>query len=165
MINLLEDVHSALAVRAFYLALMGALALPDICASVEHADGRAKGDRYIAWFDKWLRHKYSVFLTGEDCYHFRCAMLHQGMTGDPARKYRKVCFVLPGASTGASHCNILGDVLNLDLPIFCGDLTSAVWAWLLSVEGTEPFETNIQRIVRVHPEGLAGYYGGQPVIA
>ena len=98
MINLLEDVHKALDSGAVYLALMGALALPDICASLEHADGRASGERYIAWFDRWVGYKYEAFLSCAQCYSFRCTMLHQGATGLPDRDYKRIVFLLPGAT-------------------------------------------------------------------
>jgi hypothetical protein len=165
MINLLEDVHVALEAKAFYLALMGALALPDICASMEHADGIATGARYAAWFDKWLGQKYSDFLSGSECYSFRCALLHQGATGQARRGYARVLFLLPGATRHIMHMNIVGDALNLDLVKFCTDVTSAVHEWLTAVEGTEPYITNLGRIIRVHPNGLRPYIVGMPVIA
>jgi hypothetical protein len=35
----------------YYLALAGALAVPDICGALEAPDGEATGQRYKAWFD------------------------------------------------------------------------------------------------------------------
>src|ERR1700693_5482967 len=114
MRDILAKTRAANTAGLYYVALFSALALPDICAALESPDGEAKGDRYIAWFD---RHAASGFLTGETAYYFRCAMLHQGKTGHP-KGYSKIVFVEPGASGTVFHNNVMNDALNLDVRIF-----------------------------------------------
>ena len=62
------------------------------------------------------------------------------------------------------HCNRINDALNLDLPRFCFDLVAAARAWLDAVEGTQPYETNAAAGVRRHPNGLAPYIVGMPLL-
>ena len=64
----------------YFLALAGALVIPDICGALESPDGKTNGARYTAWFNTNVAPKYSaglVQLSGEDCYFFRCSFLHQ----------------------------------------------------------------------------------------
>lgn len=164
MINLLEDVHKALDAKAFYLALMGALALPDICGSMEYPDGRAGSDRYAAWFDKWVGERYLGFLDGKQCYGFRCDMLHQGVTGQSHREYSRILFVLPGGTMVRMHRNIFNGALNLDLPVFCSDVTGGVHRWLEATSETEPIKSNLSRLMQIYPNGLAPYMVGVPII-
>jgi len=62
------------------------------------------------------------------------------------------------------HNNIMMDALNIDVRIFCRDLTESAIAWLRSVEGTEPYETNAKKSVQRYPNGLAPWVVGLPVI-
>ena len=165
VISLLEDIHKALDAEAYYIALMGALTLPDICGSMDHADGRASKARYIEWFNRWAGHKYTAFLDGEQCYGFRCDMLHQGTTGTPARTYSRIVFIVPGYEGISAHRAIANDWLVLDLPVFCNDLTSAVYSWLHHVTGTEPATSHLARIVQTYPNGISGRFINIPVIA
>jgi|SRR5579859_1388722 len=72
-----DEVLIAADAGLFCLALFGALALPDICAGMESAEGQTNEKKYIAWFDTWVAARYGGLVTGEDCYGFRCSMLHQ----------------------------------------------------------------------------------------
>jgi hypothetical protein len=164
MINLLEDVHKALDARAFYLALTGALVLPDICGSMEYADGVANRNRYAAWFDEWIGPRYEAFLSGKQCYEFRCDLLHQATTGSNRRSYKKILFLVPGATTATMHKNILMGALNLDLNAFCGDMTSGAYRWLQARSETQPVKGHLSRLIRAHPQGIAPYIVCLPVI-
>lgn len=81
-----DQVLRAADAHLYYLALFGALAIPDVCASMESADGLTCGPRYIGWFDAHVAARYTVgpgrepSLTGQDAYGIRCSMLHQART-------------------------------------------------------------------------------------
>jgi hypothetical protein len=150
-----------------YLALLGALCIPDTCASLEAPDGKTTGARYQAWFDKHLGHIYHLpGLSGESCYQFRCALLHQGTTQapNPAKGFTRVIFLVPGTSTVLMHRNMMNDAYNLDLVAFCNDVVNAARAWQQTAVGTQPYERNAEKSISLHPNGLAPYIVGVPVI-
>lgn len=72
MRDVLNQMKAANGAGLYYVALFSALAIPDICGALESQDGTANGQRYRAWFDRWVSPKYSFFggtsLTGDVCY-------------------------------------------------------------------------------------------------
>lgn len=156
--------------RFYYLALTGALAVPDICGALESNDGEANGPRYKAWFDAHMatRHAYGgrpPILTGEDCWRFRCSFLHQGSTQHPTSGYARILFIEPGATGNTFHMNVIGDALNIDVRFFCVEMVDSARRWLGGVVGTEPYQTNFDAFVHRYPVGLAPYIRGVPVIS
>ena len=119
---LLEQIRKALCVNLYYVSLFTSLAIPDICGAIGSANGKASDTKYKNWVDKYVAHKYFGMLTGEDCYYFRCSLLHQGSSQNPKSTYKRILFVEPSASTNVFHCNILNDALNIDVRIFCEDI-------------------------------------------
>lgn len=86
---LFEGVRDAVHKGSWYPAIALALALPDICASVEHPGRGQSTQRYIRWIDRWAQSYFSdatgkIFLSGRDLFGLRCAFLHGGdfVTGD-----------------------------------------------------------------------------------
>jgi len=120
----------------YYLALFGALALPDICGGMESADGQANELRYTAWFDRWVATKYHGTVSGEDCYGFRCSMLHQGRARPRKGNFSRVLFLETNTRGIFMHNNVLDDALNLDISTFCRDLVDGARTWLATVEST-----------------------------
>jgi hypothetical protein len=59
----LSDLDAALTARLEYPALALALALPDICSTLEKEGGKANKDLYANWCNRWV--------TTPDC-HRRC---------------------------------------------------------------------------------------------
>ena len=165
MQDLLSQIRIASDDRLYYVALFSALALPDICGALEALDGQATGPRYAAWFDKWIAPKYAGSFSGQDCYHFRCSLLHQGSTQHPKGAFSRILFVEPGSTSGVFHNNILNDALNIDVSIFCGDMIEGVKAWLPGARDLPHFAANENRFVTRYRHGLAPYIVGLPVIA
>ena len=164
MIHLLEQSKKGLDHNLYYLSLFTVLALPDICGAINSKNGKANKDKYVQWFDKYVAEKYYGFLNGEDCYHFRCSLLHQGSSQHTKSNYSRVLFIEPTATTNVLHCNILNDALNIDVHIFCNDIVEGAEAWLREVEKTELYERNYNKFMRRYPHGLSSYIGGVPVI-
>lgn len=163
MREILNQIELALTVNLYYLALFVSLTLPDICGAIDSDDGEASGAKYKAWFDKYMTPKYIGFLTGDDCYFFRCSLLHQGSSQHSRSSYSRILFVEPGAEMSA-HCTGFNDTLGIDLRIFCGDMISSVKQWLDETENTEKFENNYNKFMKRHPQGLPPYIKGVPVI-
>src|ERR1700691_2032045 len=100
---ILKEVEHAIEAGLYYLAVATALALPDVCAALEHQDGRATDKRYKAWYDVWLAPEYPM-ITAEDMYCLRCGVVHQGtIIGKPGTQYSRIVFYLPGKFAGAIH--------------------------------------------------------------
>ncbi len=168
MRDFLQQILAALEGNLYYVSLFAALAIPDMCGAIGSEDGQATGAKYVEWFERYVGHKYSYagqqFLTGEDCYRFRCSLLHQGTSQHPKSRYSRVIFVEPSATTNIFHCNILNDALNIDVRIFCQDMVAGAMKWLDEVEGSGRFDTNRKKFMTRYPDGLAPYIGGVPVI-
>ena len=164
MQDIIQQVRDANRSGFYYVALFSALALPDICAALESADGEASKGKFIAWFNTHVAPRYNGFLDGEACYYFRCSMLHQGSTQHPRGRYSRIIFVEPGNSGMVLHNNIMNDALNIDVCIFCEDICQAVERWWPGASTQDQFQANLSRFVRRHPGGLAPYIVGLPVI-
>jgi hypothetical protein len=169
MRDFLEQVQGGLDCNLYYLALFAAVAIPDICGALDSDDGYATKAKYIGWFDEYVAPRYRTpsgpILTGEDCYFFRCSLLHQGSLQHPQSSFSRVLFLEPGTSTNTLHRNIMMNALNIDVRIFCQDMLSGAYEWLEKAEDTDRFRENSSRFMRRYPEGLAPYYVGSPVIS
>ena len=175
MITAVEELFNQVLIAAeggaFYLALLGALVIPDVCAGLESKDGMTDRTRYRDWFDRWVAPKYVAIagaeptFTGQDAYHFRCSMLHLGNTQHDKGRYSRILFVPRGQSGNVFHNNVLNDALNLDIPIFCQDVVSGAMRWQQTVGDFEPYLTNLDKFLRIYPDGLAPYFVGSPVIS
>jgi len=173
MRDLLEQIDKALEANLYYVALFVSLAIPDICGAIGSPDGKATKPKYVNWFDKYVGPRYSStiigrpisFLTGEDCYYFRCSLLHQGSSQHTKSSYSRILFVEPSATTNVFHCNILNDALNIDVRVFCRDIISGALIWLKDCEGTELYQKNYDMFMRRYPKGLSPYMVGVPVIS
>ena len=160
MEHIFREIRAAVTGNALVLALFGILAIPDICGALASQDGRATGSRYKAWFAANLGSQYPS-LDAAEFYKMRCSMLHQGATA--TANYCRTIFTPPGPVT--IHNSVVNDALVLDLPTFSEDLIAAAESWLVSNGGDEPVKSNLARLVRWHPHGLAPYIVGTPIIS
>jgi hypothetical protein len=169
MRDLLNQIQGAVNGHAYYLALYACLTIPDICGAMESDDGQATKSKYIAWFDKYVAPKYfacgQATLTGEACYIYRCAVLHQGRAQHPKLGFSRILFVEPGATTNVFHNNVLNDALNINASIFCSDVLAGANAWLQAAEKSPNYQKNFPLFMQRYPSGLPPYIVGVPVIA
>jgi hypothetical protein len=164
--ELLAQIEAAVNAGAYHLALLGALAIPSICAALESPGGDDTPAKYADWFDVYVGPAYSsgpgsVLFSGDQCYSFRCGMLHQGKAIHKGLGYSRVLFLEPSSSI--FHRNIINGALNLDIRIFCADIVRGAKAWLAKVEGTEPYQSNWETSFHRRPSGLKPYVAGAPV--
>ncbi len=161
---LTDQIERAISAGLYYLAIVVALALPDICAALESPNGEATRQRYKVWCDAWFLPKYH-FLTSQDLYSMRCGVLHQGRLGHPNMQYARVLFTLPNADNNVAHHNIIYGALNLDVETFCHDMNSAVDQWYSAKQSDPSVQANLPRLVQFYPQGLDPYIGGLPLIS
>lgn len=144
------------------------LSLPDICGALESDNGVATGNKYKDWFNKYVAHAYTnkdrEIFTAEDCYYFRCSLLHQGTTYHPKSTYIRILFVEPDARNNIYHNNIFENALNIDVRIFCRDIISGAEKWLAGIENNPNFMRNSSNFIRRHPNGFPPYIYGMTVI-
>ena len=171
MDTLISQTRTAMTSGLYYVGLMSALAVPDIAGALNSANGEATGRKYIDWYETWVRprlfekrQRKNPF-TGEDCYRFRCSMLHQGSSIHPKSPYARVIFIEPGAPNYSIHyCVIRQEALVIQLDAFIEEMLSGCEKWLASAKGTNPFEKNYGRFATRHPSGLRPYVLGVPVV-
>lgn len=107
------------------------LTVPDICLSIKM--GKHTGADYEEWFDKNIPIKYKSFMSGKDCFVFRCAILHEGKSDVLAQSKKDIIDKFEILSEEkSSHLIYMGGnkyngvaqptKLILNLHIFCKDL-------------------------------------------
>ena len=166
MDELLTQIESSLNNDEFYLALFVSLAMPDICGALGSKNGQANGNRYKAWFDKYVSNKYRGNLDGSNCYAFRCSALHQGRAKHKNLGYSRILFADPTTSSGIlMHNNVLNDALNSDVRNFCQDIVEGVRAWLKDIKSDANFNTHYPHFLQRHKGGLSPYIGGIDVFS
>jgi hypothetical protein len=165
MRDLLQQIDLALGARLYYLALISALAVPDMCAALESPDGRTTGARYADWFDKYVGPRYLSEVDGRFCYQFlRCSLLHEGSTIHSKGPFARFLFQEPNPEMNIFHNCVIGDVLTIDVRIFCRDIIAGALQWLTANESTPTFQANFPKFIRRYPNGLAPYFLGAPII-
>lgn len=145
MENFTNALQQTIAAENWYAAITLALTLPDICGSIDNPGKNNSQLRYAAWFEKWVGNKYKielgetkhVFMTGNDCYALRCAILHQGVDDLAGHKAREKVerFIFHHSKAIIMHCCVQDKKLLVDIPTFCNDIIDGVVAWEVEVAG------------------------------
>jgi len=143
MNHLVDAVKRSLDNQNYYSALLVGLALPYIAGRIEYP-GEKSRRRYVDWFDRYIRPKYTIFsggkirctLSGDDCYALRCSVLHEArdetshqLAHDALERFQ---FVVPDPGMEI-HNNTVDTKLQLQLDIFCRDLCDGVADWLKGI--------------------------------
>ncbi len=148
-----------------YLALFGALALPDICGALASDDGKATGPKYIAWVQAYVPQQ-----AGEaaEIYGLRCSLLHQERALPHGAPF-PIAFTFPTPTSGTLHnlSTMVGDdqVGWISVPAFVNEVTDGAERWLRQFENTQTVTRNLEKFARYRPNGLPPHTGGFPVIA
>ena len=134
-------VERALRDANWYWALMIALTLPDICGWLEDPSLGSKA-RNVAWSRRFLEPRYTyrfgkthrhTFLSADDTYALRCAVLHEGSDDITRQRARAALerfhFIDPPPPPRVVHCNQVNDTLELQVDMFCQDILAGVRQW------------------------------------
>ena len=125
------------------------LCVPDICAALESANGEASGQKYKKWFETYVNKE--VGISSEDCYYFRCSFLHQRSTFHKKSNFTRIA---EPHSSNTFHRNIINDILNIDLKIFCYEIINAARRWLKDMESNPNFINNKSNSFKKQENGL-----------
>lgn len=160
---LLNEIELALQNHLFFIALQSALTIPDICAALESDNGKTTRVKYAEWYNVNVKQE-NDFLTGEECYLYRCSCVHQGVGTGKLETYSRIVFLYPN-SCFTTHNNVLNDALNIDIILFCKQILSCTRQWLLDNQNNSIVKRNYQNLIKIYPEGLEPYISGFPVIS
>lgn len=174
MRDLLEQIKTGLSHNLYFLSLFVALTIPDICAAMESENGKTENTKYKAWFNKYFAprnpRKYGdgTNFTADDCYNFRCAILHQGRSNNGKIAYKRIMFFEPGTFSIGLHSCVVGaktkeKSLVIDVKTFCTDMVNSAQKWTKENEDSAVYKTNSLHLVKRYPHGIPPVFGG-PVI-
>lgn len=164
---LLTEIERALDAGFSYLAVLSALALPDICGALESEDGRAHPTRYKGWYTANLATVWPM-LTADECYSLRCGVLHQGRSEimAPGGVTKPVAFKLPDPMESTIHGVVYNDAMLLfEADLFCDEMIEAVRAWHQRMRNDPTVQANLPNLVRLRPHGFPPVMVGAAVIA
>ena len=162
IVTIAREVPQLVNAGAFYAALSSALIIPDICAALEAEDGTANGTRYAAWFDQYVGHRYDQNFVGQDCYKYRCGVVHQLRGAGRGARYARVLFMIPDGNM--FHRNRLNDVYNIDIRVFCSDIVAGFDDWWAEKKDDAIVQRHVNEMMNFYPRGLAPYIVGVPLI-
>jgi hypothetical protein len=157
--------------RLFYLAVVMAITLPDICAGLEAENGETSGARFKAWYNANLANRLPE-LTDVDAYSLRCGVIHQGRFGHPKMRYDRMILLLPGPIQtlrwGARHQSPIDPNVyswSISVHVFCAEIIAAVRDWYAKKKDDRAVKVNLPRLVQYRPDGLMPYIKGMEIIA
>ena len=152
--ELLDEIERSTNTKLLHVGLLAALTVPDIAGALDSESGYALPEKYKGWFDEYIAPKYFSFgvqlITGEDCYNYRCAILHQGRsqrsqggrTQRPQRYSKTMFHFTKQENVGGCGAYKLGQTLAIDVPKFCSYMVNGAYTWLDLVEDTPRFKAN-----------------------
>jgi len=181
---LIDQLEKSLDSKFYFLALATALSVPDIAAAIDSDDGKATGSKYKSWYDKWVLPRFSINVnqmlqarghsipieiehpfSGEECYYYRCSMLHQARSTHDKSAFSRVLFIEPKSTTNVVHYGRFNDSLTIDLPSFCFEVVQGYKDWVNVAQSTENYKRNIAKTIQRYGNGLPPYITGVPVIS
>jgi hypothetical protein len=164
MRELLDQIRRASAAGLYYLALIGALALPDICGALSSDDGWATPSTY----KDWLRNNVpEQAANAAATYGLRCSLLHQGRARPHGVSFPiACCYPSPSGFEIHNLSTVVGgsEVGWLSIPTFVDEVTRGAERWFDQFGETKAVARNLEKFMHFRPDGLRGHYDG-PVIA
>ena len=111
------------------------------------------------------RGKNLVSLTGEECYKFRCAMLHQGKAVHNHAKFYNIVYM----KNGISHNNVSTSRdgrsnLYIDIPTFCRDIISSGADWFNARSKNKIVQKYLNQMIQGRPAAQTDF-GRGPYVA
>lgn len=153
MDELITEIRGALDAGLNVLALMGTLALVDICGAVESENGTATASKFKTWLKANVPGQAA---NADNIYGLRCSLLHQGRALPHGARY-PVAFTVPGGPQIHGGQWIAGSdqITFISIPIFVDEVTHGAEAWLAKYGNTQNVQKNLNKFARLHPNGLS----------
>lgn len=138
----INSIRQAITEKNGYCALALALALPDICGSIENPSEQSSKKRFVDWYDQYIAPKFfevfsegvgDLLLSGADCYALRCSFLHNGSEDITSQRAKDVLdkfyFVQP-LENWSFNTHTRGRILIVQIDRFCHLVCDSVDSWL-----------------------------------
>ena len=169
--SMFDEIVAAIGVKFYYLAMAVTLTIPDICAGAELdlAKHNVKREHYEDWCSRYLIPQYKL-LDSSDIYMLRGGMVHTGQFSHRHQKYTRPFFTVPGALYRAHDSIMTGmgaqgeSTLQIDLEEFVRTMGRAVETWYSEKKDDDLVRANVERIIRVRPQGIAPFVTGTMVV-
>ncbi len=160
MRDLISALQKAIDTENWYAALFVALAIPDICSSLESPVERPSV-RYPRWFDNHKGGEYRSHLTGKDCYALRCSYLHNGSSVTEHQRIKEVVDKFSFSPSGSHLCSF-GDVkvgscddgksiCHLSVKVFSEDMITYAEKWLEGSGSEQEIQRRINDMLKINP--------------
>jgi hypothetical protein len=164
MKEFISQIRAASAGGLYYLALFGALAIPDIFGALGSENGKASGPKYRAWVEENVPGQGQAKQAAE-LYGLRCSLMHQGRT-IPHGTHFPIAFMAPGAGQLRNLSTVVGDsqIGWISIEMLVEEITTGAEEWLEKFGQSQIVQRNMERFARLRVEGLPPHAQG-PVIA
>jgi hypothetical protein len=162
MEEFISQIRAASKGGLYYLALFGALAIPDIFGALGSGNGKASGSKHKAWVEENVPGQ-----AGEaaELYGLRCSLMHQGRA-IPHGSHFPIAFMAPGVGQLHNLSTVAGDsqIGWISIEILVEEITTGAEEWLRQFGETQTVVRNMKKFARLRAEGLPPHVQG-PVIA
>ncbi|HEF0124995.1 TPA: hypothetical protein R8G81_004138 [Citrobacter youngae] len=142
MERFITSIEASLESENWLAALFMALAMPDICRSLERPDISPKttGKWYKDWVTRYIEGEYTAGrfeeckFYAQDFWLYRCSCLHAGVDPENKKRMMKFNFTPPPGLGRLVHLNHYNGKLQLQIDVFCRDMIAAVNRWYEEVK-------------------------------
>lgn len=162
MEEFISQIRAASTAGLYYLALFGALAIPDIFGALGSENGKASGSKYKTWLEENVPGQ-AVQAAG--LYGLRCSLMHQGRA-IPHGSHFPIAFMAPGVGQLHNLSTVVDDsqIGWISIELLVDEITDAAEKWLTEFGDTQTVQRNMEKFARLRVEGLPPHVEG-PVIA
>ena len=159
-INKINEIKSALKFGLYNCALALTLTIPDVCGKIEFTKEKNK-ERYIKWFNKYAKKHFTLlatklpekeieecqWLTAEECYALRCAVLHAGDYNVDGVKLNEVQ-IHAHKRNGENYSHIIrdGNFIDIDVIELCNTLCKIAEEYYYLIDDKSQFDLDEVRI-------------------
>lgn len=157
MQRFIKSIDASLASENWLAALFMALAMPDICRSLERPNiGKGEtGKWYKDWVSRYIEEKY-INARFEECkfyahdfWLYRCSCLHAGIDPENKKRMIKFNFTPPPGRGNQVHLNHMNGKLQLQIDIFCHDMIDAVNKWCEDNKDEQEINKRIDELINI----------------
>jgi hypothetical protein len=162
MEEFISQIRAASAAGLYYLALFGALAIPDIFGALGSENGKASGSKYKSWVEENIPAQAE---QAAELYGLRCSLMHQGRA-IPHGSHFPIAFMAPGVGQLHNLSTVVGDdrIGWISIELLVEEITAGAEEWLRQFGDTQTVQRNMEKFARLRIEGLPPHVQG-PVIS
>lgn len=160
--------------KLWYVALAGALIVPDVCAALGDASGQTNPEKYVRWVrENHVDSEWREEGMARDLYRYRNAVVHQSRLDAGQQPHvPRLMFFQPDQNQVRLHIRQrflkTGEIVQtINLDEFCEGMVRSAREWLGRNSKNAVVLENMRSTVRKYPGSAFGGIGGltQPFYA